>query len=105
MTEKLFSVIENSINLVEISIWTHKLIAMKALLNLYRRFHAIVRLLLADSYVLVTPTPNKPTSIHHNSSELSEVVQVLAGATIELHQAEQVVDTMTNELGIKRLKD
>ncbi len=78
---------------------------MKVFLNLYRRFHAIVHLLLADSYVLITPTPNKPTSIHHNSSELSEVVQVLAGATVELHRAEQLVDTMTNELGINRLED
>ena len=78
---------------------------MNAFSNLYRRFQAVAHLLLADSYVLITPTPNKPTSIHHNSSELSELVQVLAGATIELHQAEQFVDTMTNELGIKRLGD
>lgn len=78
---------------------------INAFLNLYRRFRAIVHLLLADSYVLITPTPNKPTSIHHNSSELSEVLQVLAGATVELYQAEHLVDTMTNELGIKRMGD
>lgn len=80
---------------------------MKILKNLRNRFDTIWLLLTSDWYVLIIdrPEPAAPTGIKRtvatNVTDINMVMFVLENSANQMKEAQNSVDTLANEMGIK----
>ena len=74
--------------------------------NLYQRRKLMLRLLKADTFILLTNDPNEPEGLPSyldtNVVEPEDIIESMAVQAEQLYQAERVVNALTNELEIKR---
>ena len=74
--------------------------------NLYHRRKILLRLLRADTFILLTNDPDEPgglpSYLDTNVVEPEDMIESMAVQAEQLYQAERVVNALTNELEIKR---
>ncbi len=73
----------------------------------YFRFRLFRAAYFADTYVLITrpEDASEPMTIYHNYQDTKTVSALCGTVAVELHKADCSIDTLTNELGIKRSEE
>lgn len=71
--------------------------------KLHKRWDSVRDLINAPSaYIIITRNEDQ-TRIQHNFEKPADLIHLLAHTANELHKAEQSIDAVINELGIKRV--
>lgn len=73
--------------------------------RLYKRWGSVRDVVKApDAYIIITRNGDQ-TRIQHNIEKPADLIHLLAHTANELHKAEQSIEAIVTELGIKRIGD